>query len=69
LGLSPFRIQVGEDLGDDVAAFETRNDSHCSGKDPAGLDVGVQSSVRYWCVTMDKLERPKRSLLAGGCRQ
>ena len=45
LGLSPFRIQVGEDLGDDVGIFDTGNDTHCSGTDRAGLDVDPEDSL------------------------
>jgi hypothetical protein len=57
-GYRRFRIQEGEELGDDVETIDAGNDSQYAGTDRASLDVSVQSSVP-WCVTMDKLERAK----------
>ena len=38
-GLCPFRIQVGEDLLDDIGVLNARDDSHRPAAGRAGLDV------------------------------
>jgi len=45
LGLSCFRIQVGEDLLDDLGILDARNDPHCSAADRTGLDVDAENPL------------------------
>ncbi len=48
-GLSPFRIQVGEDLRDNVGIFDTGNDSQCSSTDRVGLDIDTEDPLEALC--------------------
>jgi hypothetical protein len=48
-GLTPFHIQVGEDLLDDVRILDARDDSHHTAAGRADLDVDIPNTRLRSC--------------------